>query len=688
MEDKHLSLKHRFAFGAVMSAFFSFSLLVYGPLSLYVTGNDEMWFSFRSLLLPVTLISVTAFVIITAVLSLPKGAIHKALCCLIFGIALGLYIQCGFFNISYGSGVLDGSQIAWKDYTTYGAIDSAMWAACLALPFALFMVFKNSWRHILMVTAAFIMVLQIGGLAVNIYQNQSSLNKLSHEVTTEGMYELSDKDNTLVFVLSSVDNSYYAAYKNAHPEAEEALAGFTEYNDTLATGAGSMVSFPSMLTGDIYKKDIRYTDFIDNTWGSYNVFDLLRRNGVDARVYADEMYFGSGAVRKVNNVVDRVQDPSAYRTITSTMYRYTMYNAVPHYLKRFFWMSLNRYSAYKGNTTYDSYTDAQFFKEYDEHGGFTYSADYKNAVRVYNLTGAKEPYRLNAKGERVKDGTNLTEQVEGEFYYVLKMIDDLKKNGLYESARIIITADNGDVGYGQNPVLLYKDRGATAGYKVSDAPVSMFDLPATLASIVSEDYSNFGSGISFTDAERAAWNRRRFFYRNAGSNADSRIEEYKCNKPDTDTSDLVLIKSYYINGGKVDNYVLGTELTFTEDETAAMYCQEGFGHTNGWRTIMRSSPAVMEIPIDRIPDNIEDLHVYFNVLNVYEETRCVIKANGKTVYDGHLNAVTKINGLNFLVPTYLIGTDKTLELKFTFPELEPDTSSNIIALAAFKIYHQ
>lgn len=688
MEDKYLSLKHRFAFGAVISAFLSFSLLVFGPLSLYVTGNDEMWFSFRSLLLPVTIVSLTCFVIITLVLSLSRGVIHKGLCCLVFGIALGLYIQCGYFNISYGSGVLDGSQIAWKDYTTYGAIDSAMWAACLALPFALYMVFKHSWRHILMVAAAFIMVLQIGGLAINIYQNQSTLDKLSHEVTTEGMYELSDDENTLVFVLSSVDNSYYQAYKKDHPEVTEALGGFTEYDSTLATGAGSMVSFPSMITGEIFKKETRYTDFIDDTWNRYNVFDLLTRSGVDTRVYADDMYFGNGAVRKVDNVVDRAQDASSYTTITATMYRYTMYNAMPHYLKRFFWMSLSKYSAYKSNITYDTYTDAQFFSEYDEHGGFTYTGDYDRAVRIYNLSGAKEPYRLNAKGERVKDGTSLTEQVEGEFCYVLRMIDDLKASGHYDNARIIITADNGDVAYGQNPMLLYKEKGENEDYAVSSAPVSLFDLPATLASTVSEDYDDFGSGISFQDARRAPWNRRRFFYRNAGSNADSRIEEYKCNTSGTATDDLTLIRNYYVNGGKVDNYVLGTELTFTEDETAAIYCKEGFGHTNGWRTIMRSSPAVMEIPIDRIPDNIEDLHVYFNVLNVYKQTRCVIKANGRTVFDNELSTVNRINGLNFLVPAYMIGADKTLELKFTFPDLEADTATNIMALTSFKIYHQ
>ncbi len=686
MEDKYLSLKHRFAFGAITALFFSFTLLVYGPLSLYVNGNDEMWFSFRSLLLPVGLVATAGFVLSMLIFSLPKGVIHKLLCCIGFGVTLGLYIQCGFFNISYGSGVLDGSQIAWKDYTTYGAIDSAMWAACLALPFALFMVFKRSWRHILMSAAIFIILLQIGGLAINVYQNQNTLDKLSHEVTVDGMYDLSERDNTLVFILGSMDDAYYSDYKDAHPEITDELEGFTEYTNVLSAGSDTLVSLPSMMTGDVYKKDIRYTEFIDTTWNRYNVFDLLDRSGADTRIYADDKYFGNGAVRKVDNIVDRVQDAQAYTVIGSTMYRYTMYNAMPHYLKRLFWMSLNDYSSFKSNNTYSAGNDDKFFADFDAAGGFSYSDSYNTAVRIYNLKGAERPYRLTSTGEKDTDGTSRVEQVEGDFFYILKMLNDLRENDRYDSARIIITADNGEKEYGQRPVLLYKDKNSTQSYRTSDAPVTLFDLPATLASSVTDDYKNIGTGLSFTDAESVPWNRRRFFYRNTGSNADSRIEEYKTNSDAIGENELMLVNRYYVNGGRVDHYTLGTELTFTEDETAAMYCKTGFGHTNGWRTIINGSTALMQIPIEKIPSHLEDLHAYFNVLNIYEETQCVITANGTIVYDGRLGTDERMNGLNFLIPTDVIGTDRTLNLQFSFPEIAEDT--DIIALTSFKIYNQ
>lgn len=685
MEDKHLQLKHRLAFGATISAFFCLTLLVFGPLRLYVSGNDQMWFSFRSLLTPVIVVSLVSMAVLTAILSLLPGKYHKLLCCLVFGLGIGFYLQCGFLNISYGSGVLDGSQIVWKDYTTYGAIDSALWAACLALPFALFMVFKRSWRHVLMITAAFILLLQIGGLAIDIYQNQNSLDKLSHEVTSEGAYELSDRDNTLVFVMSSMDQAYYENYKHSHPEVNDTLEGFTEYDSALATGSGSMVSFPSMLTGEVYKKETRYTDYITSIWNQNNVYDLLSKNDVDIRIYCDDLYFGNAAVHKIDNVVDRAQDAESYQVISSTMYRYTLYNSMPHYFKRFFWMSLRDYADYKSNNTYTAYSDDKLFADYDAGGGFEYTDDYQSALRIYHLQGAKAPYRMLSDGTNSKRATTLEQQIDGEFSYVLSMIDDLKKNGKYENARIIITADNGDLSMGQNVMLLYKDKGETEGYTVSSARVSLFDLPATLASAVTSDYSAYGSGKTFKDVENAHAARERYFYHDAGSNADSRIDEYSTRAMRATEKNMRLLESYYINGGNVENYVIGKELTFASDETAAIYCKSGFGHTNGWRTIMHSPEAVMEIPFDSVPENIVDLHAYFNVLNIYEETRCVIYANDNVVFNGRLNSVIRQNGLNFLIPAGYIGSDNKLTLRFTFPDIK---ETSIMALTSFKIYHQ
>lgn len=695
MEDKHYQFKHRLIFGGTMALFMVMSLLVYGPLSLYIKSEDMMWFSFYSLLVPVVLVAVAALIILTLALSLPKGSLHKLMCCLMFGIALGFYVQSAFFNISYGSGVLDGSEIVWQDYTTYGALDSAMWAACLALPFAFYMVFKKQWRHILMFTAVFFMLLQAAGLTFVIYQNQNTLDKMSHEVTKEGIYELSENQNTVVFVVGTMDYDYWIRYKKNHPDVTEKLIGFTDYNNTLASGAGSMISFPAMMTGDVFKKDIKYTNFIENMWENDNVFTLLDQNDVDARIYCNEMYFSNDASGTVKNITGTVTDSEAYANISGTMYKYTLYNCMPHYLKRWFWMNGSEFSTYSGNTTYDPSNDGQFFSEYEKNRGYTYTDDYDQAVRVYYLQGAEAPYRLTADGERSTTATSLEEVIEGSLSSIFDIIEDLKEDGMYDNTEIIITGDNGERNLSQHPMLLYKPRSANRDYIESEAPVSLFDLPSTLASSVSGRYHDFGSGKTFKDAESLYENRVRYFYLNAGSNADSRVEQYKSSSNAADYLHMSLQNNYYVNGGVVEKYHLGEELMFTTDETAAIYCTEGFGHTNGYRTMIRGPHGQMVIPFESVPQKNDNLHVYFNVLSVSYETPCVVYANGEEVYERLLTPSMTDTGLNFLVPESAIGADGTLTLDFYFPEipneelnLEANERTIVMSFTSFKIYTQ
>ena len=47
------------------------------------------------------------------------------------------------------------------------------------------------------------------------------------------------------------------------------------------------LSVPAMLTGDVYKKDTKYTEYVSRAWNNYNVFDVLQKNDCDARVYSD-----------------------------------------------------------------------------------------------------------------------------------------------------------------------------------------------------------------------------------------------------------------------------------------------------------------------------------------------------------------------------------------------------------------
>jgi len=335
---------------------------------------------------------------------------------------------------------------------------------------------------------------------VLISNNSSNLQKVTYEVTREGIYELSEDDNTIVFVLDSFDDDYLDKIKKAVPDYKKKLEGFTEYDNTLASASGASIALPSILTGEVYTQDTTYNSYIEKIWSSDNVYSTLNKNKVDTRIFAQTEYFSADSKDYVDNIVDYMDTTGAKSSMLKTIYKYTAYTYMPHYLKEYFWLNLDTISSYKSKNIY-SLNDAKFYADYVRAEGFSYSDKYTDSVRIYNLDGARSPYLLTKNTIKSINGTSLDEQIYGCFNCIFTMLDDLKENGKYKDANIIITANIGNTNLTQHPLMLIKEAGKDTGYTISHAPLSSFDLAPTLASLVTDDYSAFGSGISFFDVK-------------------------------------------------------------------------------------------------------------------------------------------------------------------------------------------
>ena len=694
MENKFYRLGHRLILAVFVSLFISSTLLFFGPLSLYVREHDNLWFSFDSILKPVILISSAAFAVCTVVCTLaPKQILHKICCALAFGIGLALYLQGNFVNTTYGSGVLDGSEIVWSDYTTYGAIDCGIWAACIALPFALIMVFKRRWRAILM-TASIALVLVQSLTLLNAYMgSKENLSKATCEVQTEGMYELSDNENTLVFICDSFDQEYFINLKSNNENVSKKLEGFTEYTNALSGGARRIEAFSAALLGTPFKKDTTFANYIDNQWEGINAYSLLKKNGADIKIFADSTYFGGDAADVISNVIKSDEEEGANTAIVKTIYKYTMFNYSQHYLKKYFWLDASVFNNYQSENSYQR-DDAELYSGLLKNDGFTYTGKYKNAVRIYSLAGSSEPYTLLSDSTRSSSLSALDEQNEGCFNIIFNMIDDLKKNGRFDNSTIIIMGSSGDLNKAEHPMLLIKRKNQEGKLSENTAPVSLSDLPATLASLVTTKYRNLGTGKTFFNVFPGS-ERSRYFYLNTGVNADTRIEEYRVMGDINEENALLQTNVFFTNNGVAEKYQLGSLLSFKMDATANVYCKEGFRGTTGWRTPMAGPKCVMEIPIKTIPKDAIDVHVYFDVNGIDYNSTFSIYANGDKVYTRKATDSMLKHGINFTVSTDLIDEDNTLDLEFIFDDIDKkEIDKNIydrtitISMESFKIYTQ
>lgn len=642
-----------------VETFFIFSLFIFGPLELYSSNAEELWFGKFDIILIVLCVSLVLFLVLSFIGLIFNYKFFEIFIKCILGVTIGLYVQGNFLNIKYGTGVLDGGYINWSQYTSYAIINSIIWLVCFSIPFIIHKIQKKNFNKIAIGISLVITFMQIPALFVTMLQS-SNISNGAYTLSTDGMYTLSENENIVVFVLDTLDETYFNEFINENPEYKEKLNGFIHFDNTLASGARTTIAIPSMLTGIPYKKETTYTEYIDSIWDGDTPIDILNENGYDNRLYAEPIYFGSGAADSIKNFSNAHQKVGSYKILTKKIYKLTLYKYSPHVLKRFLWFNTAEFDQAKSKNEY-SVGDAKFYKNYSANG-FSYTDEYTKAFRFYLLEGAHSPYTLTASCTRDKKGTSRKEQIKGCFNIVIDMIEDMKRNHVFQSSTIIITADHGDIAKAQHPIFLYKAPNADTPYKTSHSPISLFDLQNLFVELA----TNTGDGLNVLEQHKDG--RVRNFYLYTGNNNSSRIQEYQTSGTADDLEKLQLINEFYSNGGIIEPYHLGEKLTFTMDSTANQYCTKGFRHTTGWRTPITGHYAQMVIPINDLPQN-GNLIAHFDINSVKKKTNAVISSGDTVVFEGILDDKVMNNGLNLTIPVESLN-NSILTLDFEFLDID------------------
>ena len=658
--------------------FLTFTVVLYGPLSLFLGNAEDFWFSIKDVyhvVIPLFVVLSVALVLIGCVL--PEKA-RRIYIKLLFGVALALYVQGTYINIDYG--VLDGREIDWSQYNGYALWSSAVWVACIALPFILDLIppVKKHMERILTVAAAFLLVIQVPAMVVDLI-NYKPKQGGEITVTTNGMYELSKKENIIMILFDTMDDEYFESFIGTHPDYVENLDGFVHYDNMLASGARTIEAVPSMLTGVPFIRQTTYSSYIESVWTDDTPLAAMDEAGYDVRCYTNSMYFGPEAGTYIHNIISSRQKVGSFATLGKKLYKLTSFRFAPHLLKQRFWMDTAEFNdaiAQKAeNATGNTYVvnDAAFFRNYLSNGGFKLSNNYDKAFRFYLLEGVHSPYKLTSDGLDNSKKTSFKETMEGNFALLEAVLKDLKEKGIYDSSTIIVTADHGDRDRAQHPMFLYKAKGASGKLTISSVPASLFDLYTFFYQAAGTTSPQNKYSMDFLSLQEGNTRERHFFHNTSNNASRVVINEYVTTSPAKEYDKLVLL---YEHQGENKNtpYVLGEELSFAVDATANRYCTDGFGNTTGWRTYLQGPYAHMEIPIKDLPSSgmLEvDIGVY---KSTYKDTNVRVYANGVAVLEKGMNAKTVGKGLKFTLDIAEIfkAGDNHLNLEFYFDAISMD----------------
>ena len=652
---------------AALILFFVYTVCLYGPFSIYLPNAEELWFTpamVWSVVLPVSLIVFLILLIMSLVL--PESG-HHLLTKLFFGLALALYIQGNFININYGSGVQDGSEIVWSDYTVYSILDILAWLICFAIPFLIDHIVKmnkKTFFTVITLASLFLTFIQVPAFAVQAatYQPNESAEL---KITTDNMFELSDKENILVFILDTMDEAYFKDFIKTHPDYTNELDGFVHFENTASAGSRTLVGVPAIFTGIPFTRQETYSDYLHTVWSGPNAFSALHDAGFEVDVYSEPVTFSTDAANYVDNFkIDGAKEISK-TVFAEKIYKMDLFKYMPHFAKRFFWYDTAEFNDAKGADNSYLTDDAAFFADFAEKG---FSADPAKGkvIQVYHLNGAHTPYHMNEYGEKGK--STREQQVAGCYYWIAKMLDDLRAKGLYDKTTIMITADHGDEDMGEYKTLLLKEAGAKGEYRVSSAPVSGFDFAPYLASLGGKTLRGQRYGMVLTEVGEKD-RRERHFFLNSSGNSRLQIKEYTTTGHAGNENGWKKAKTYEDATGSAP-VRLGTLLSFTDAATGNSYTVEGFGNNTGFRTRVYGPRAEMDIPIAGLPGSgMLKATLMFYDSKSYIGMAVAVRANGELVYNGEIDADMLEKGLIFEIPVDSFKKSDHLKLELLFPDV-------------------
>ncbi len=489
-----MNVKDKIFSAAAVSAFFVFAAFVFAPSHIFLTNVTEFNVSYVELLGYLFILALPLFLLITTLMAfLPKNLDnHQRTATLLLSLSFLMWLQGNILVWDYG--LLTGGKI---DFNTYFLLfDAAVWLAVIIFVYKKFAVF---YKHVKFISCIFIVVLISTSLFT--YFQADIPNSSRYEVDNTNEFTFSEEKNVIILVLDAFQSDMFQKITDEDEYYKDIFDGFVYYRDSLAGFPTTYASIPNILTGQYYDNSVPFSDFLEEAFiSSDSIPKVLTDEGFEVDCFMRSMYLDK---RVMSNVKNRVG------VKTSTMisiYDATFFRYAPDFLKRYIyndgkWFLKNlvpqRLPIYSDaddtrtpvnipQVTFDEKSltlkDVAFINDM-----LTYSitADEGYIFKFYSLNGCHDPYLLNEEleYEEMNSADAYERQAKASLQITGLFLDELKRLEVFDNSMIFVIADHGvrgDIQGNAYPLFLAKKFNGKGQMTVSDAPVSLSDIPKTI----------------------------------------------------------------------------------------------------------------------------------------------------------------------------------------------------------------
>jgi hypothetical protein len=481
-------------------------LFIFGPLAIYVGNPEELATPLGQLavlLVPAFLFASATLVGIGRIL---PDRYRDRYTSLLLATGVLMWIQSSLLVASYG--VLDGDVLDFDRHQVRGYIELPFWLGCLTLAFN--RAGRISSQATFLATA--LLVLQSAAAVYSAALGEGAVrsDRTPWMQPPPEFFSFAPSQNVIHFVLDGFQSEYFGeAMQSDGGRLAKAFAGFTFYANHAGAFPTTVVSMTAMLSGRTYENDMPIPDFIGTD--APNLFDALSRDGWEVDSMSISRAIEPGAATRGYSIHNNfLGGREQQRNTAALLLDLSLFRQLPHFGKilvynqqRWIFQSIasrGGLGGTLGDLGHHASNGAAFISYLTSQA--VVDPKRERTFKFVHVGIPHWPMVVDAECRFTGVQRALHESYTQQSRCGLKRLEEffarLKELGIYDDALILITSDHGTAylahdenrprpGRIQDIVSLglalfaIKEPGAVAGFKTSDVPTSIADIPGLIA---------------------------------------------------------------------------------------------------------------------------------------------------------------------------------------------------------------
>ncbi len=518
----------------------SILIFIFAPLEFYLSNKESFYFGIYDLLpylLALFVATTIGLLIIYCLLQRICPKLYQVLITIQFLLTIAMYIQGNFIPNHYGS--LNGTVIDWSNYVVDGIISNGLFIAIIASMFIIYI--KMPWKKLLKgysTLSICIILVQLITLTTLMIQTNCFEKNETYVCTTKDEFSYSDKQNLIVLLLDNCDGKLFSDLFETERDAmySSVFEDFTFYSDAMTMYSATDLSIPQILTGQNYKNEQPYGDFVNTAFEKSPLLNTLKENEWNNYVYTIQVMPQENANDMITNLEYETITVSSHKRLLSYMYKLVGFRYMPQVFKPYFWFYPDDMNSIKDikNANGRKIYDWSNFTFYDSIPSMS-SDNERKSFHFYHLEGTHTPYSMQSDFTLSNEEVGVEEEAKGITILIDEFLSNLKATGVYDNSAIVIMADHGCFDMRQHPILFIKGINEHHNLQQSDNPVSYQDIQEAMIRLAN------GSNSDKAFDEKENTERTFYYYDDSNLNRTSHsntIIEYKTTSTASDYAAL------------------------------------------------------------------------------------------------------------------------------------------------------